>query len=324
MKSGEDQLGLRLAQNQRMTREGRPLQELFQSSVTWLTPLFVVSAMLNVGLTQKPSKIAVHLRNWQYLLRMALANFVVVPALMVFFIGIFGVEPPYALGLIIFSAAAGAPLLIKLTARSQNNIAAGATVQMVLMVGTVLVMPLLLPLLIAGVHVDPGPMITSLLLQMVAPMAVGMILLSTAESFTAAVQPWVARLSNVAMYAMLIATLAGHLDVLGDLQMWSAIGTGAIALFIAFYVGHSMGLGESTQSQIGALGTAQRNTAAAVIVAQGNFEDPLVFLTVVMLNTIMMFLLLTIATLMSKDIKMALLEPLEADPPRRDSGSRQQ
>lgn len=293
------------------------MQEFFQASVSWLTPLFVISAMLNVGLTQRPTKILSHLRNWQYLLRMGLVNFVVVPALMIFFIEVTGVAAPYSVGLTIFAVAAGAPLLIKLAARSQNDIAAGATVQMVLMVGTVLIMPFLLPLLIEGVTVDAWAIASGLLIQMVIPLVVGMVLLTVAETLTAVVQPWVARLSNITLYAMLIATILGNLDALADLQMWGAISTGVVALLVAFFVGHNTGIGHSTDSQIGALGTAQRNTAAAVIVAQGNFEDPLVFLTVILLNTIMMFVLLFLATLMSKDIKMALLEPLEADPPQR-------
>lgn len=295
------------------------MQEFFQAAIGWLTPIFVISAMLNVGLTQKPANIFQHLRNWQYLARMALVNFVVVPALMIFFVGVFGIEEPYAIGLVIFSAAAGAPLLIKLTARSENEIAAGATVQMVLMIGTVFIMPVLLPLIIEGVSVDSWAIASGLIMQMILPLALGMVVLTVAEHFTAIIQPWIARISNIALYTMLVATILGNLNALGDLRMWAAIGTGILALLVAFFVGHNTGLGKETDSQIGALGTAQRNTAAAVIVAQSNFADPLVLLTTVLLNTIMMFILLFVATLMSKDIKMALLEPIEADPPQRRS-----
>lgn len=189
---------------------------------------------------------------------------------------------------------------------------------MVLMIGTVFLMPLLLPLLLEGVTLDSWAIASGLLLQMILPIALGMLLLTFAGSFTAVVQPWIARISNIALYAMLVATLLGNLSALGDLRMWGAILTGVFALMIAFFVGHNTGIGQDTDSQIGALGTAQRNTAAAVIVAQSNFADPLVLLTTVLLNTIMMFILLFIATLMAKDIRMALLEPLEADPPQRN------
>lgn len=42
------------------------MQGFFQAAIGWLTPIFVISAMLNVGLTQKPANIFQHLRNWQY------------------------------------------------------------------------------------------------------------------------------------------------------------------------------------------------------------------------------------------------------------------
>lgn len=296
------------------------MQEFFQSLTGWLAPLFVISAMLNVGLTQNPKRIVRNLRNWQYLARMVLVNFLVVPAIMLFFIEITEVAGPYAIGLTLFSVGAGAPLLIKLTSRSQNEIAAGATVQMVLMVGTVIAMPLLLQVLLDDITVSSWDIVSNLLFQMILPMVVGMVLLTFAESFTAVVQPWVARLSNLALYGMLVTPIFGNLSAFADAQMWITIITGVLALLVAFFIGHNTGIGKETDSQIGALGTAQRNTAAAVIVAQSSFaDDPEVFLTIVLVNTIMMFVLLFLATLMSKDIKLALLEPLEADPPRRQA-----
>lgn len=245
---------------------------------------------------------------------MALVNFIVVPALMIFFVMIFDIEAPHSIGLVISSTAAAAPLLIKLTARSQNEIAAGATVQMVLMIATVFIMPLL----IEGVSVHSWAIVSSLLLHMMLPMVIGMIVLTVAEPLTAVFQPWVARISNIALYAMLIATILSNLGALTDLYMWGAILTGIVGLLVAFGIGHNTGIGKETDSQIGALGTAQRTTAAAVLVTQTNFTDPLVLLTTVLLSTIMMFVRLFIATLMAKDIRLALLEPLEADPPQRN------
>ena len=61
-------------------------------------------------------------------------------------------------------------------------------------------------------------------------------------------------------------------------------------------------------------GTAQRNTAAAIITAQ-SFDDPLVFVTIALLNTLMMFVLLKLATRLGNDSAIAFLEPLEADMP---------
>lgn len=61
--------------------------------------MFVISSMLNVGLTQRPSMIMDHLANWHYLVRMVLVNLIVVPALMAFALELVPLKPAYAAGL---------------------------------------------------------------------------------------------------------------------------------------------------------------------------------------------------------------------------------
>ena len=50
--------------------------EFFRSLVQIVAPLFVVSTMLNVGLTQTLSDIIRHLKNYPFVLKMLVANFV--------------------------------------------------------------------------------------------------------------------------------------------------------------------------------------------------------------------------------------------------------
>ena len=57
--------------------------EFFQTLGSWGVTVFVVTSMLNVGLTQRPSRLLTHLSNKAFLLRMVLLNFLVVPALMI-------------------------------------------------------------------------------------------------------------------------------------------------------------------------------------------------------------------------------------------------
>ena len=90
--------------------------ELLVSIIPYITPIFVVSTMLNVGLTQKLSEILAHLKDVRFVLKMLLANFVLAPLVMMllmFYLAPF--EPTLKAGLLIFSLSAGAPFLIKLT-----------------------------------------------------------------------------------------------------------------------------------------------------------------------------------------------------------------
>lgn len=295
----------------------QPVYEVFQTIGSWGVLVFVISSMLNVGLTQKPAKLVRHLHNRAFLLRMLLLNFIVVPALMISLTQILPLEPIYAAGLVIFSLAAGAPFLIKLTSVSQSDIALGATVLLVLMITSVVVMPAVLPLVLEGVTVDVWAIVEALVVQMLLPLVAGMVLLQVAEPFVSVIQPWVARLSNIALYVMVIAIVLGYLPSMADIELWKALGAGMLVLLLALFLGWTMGDGHGHLMEVGGLGTAQRNTAASLIVAQGSFDDPRVLVVIVLLNTFGVIMLIAAAKLMSKDNRFDFLLPVAADVPQR-------
>ena len=107
----------------------------------YIAPVFVICTMLNVGLTQKLSAIAQHLKNWPFVLKMLAANFVFAPLLMIVVLSFAPFDPPLKAGLLIFSLGAGAPFLIKLTQTAEHELSLGAAVMMLLMVVTVVYMP---------------------------------------------------------------------------------------------------------------------------------------------------------------------------------------
>lgn len=291
--------------------------EFLQSASGYLVTVFVVTSMLNVGLTQKPARILQHLRNYQFLLAMLVVNIVVVPALMIFALRIVPVTPHYEIGLILFGVAAGAPFLIHLTKTSQRDLALGATVLMVLMFSSVLTMPLLLPFLIEGIEVGARQIIAPMLIQMVLPMIIGMLLLQFLESFTAIIQPWVAKISNITLYALIVAVLVGYGGNLLDPQIWVAIAVGLVVLVLAFFIGFMMGDGHDQLKDVGGLGTAQRGTASALIVASDAFDDPLILVIITILNTVGVVVLILAAKWLSPDHRFSFLTPVAADTPER-------
>jgi BASS family bile acid:Na+ symporter len=274
----------------------------FQDLTSYALPVFVIATMFNVGLTQKPSAIGENLRNWHFLVRMLLANFIIVPALMYTLVNLVGdYTPAQSAGLMIMGVCAGAPFLIKLTQTSQNDIALGATVMMVLMVATVLVAPVALPFVIEGLEVDAWSIAQSLFLQMLLPIIVGMIVAQVASSFADSIQPWVARIGNIALYVVLLATIIGYWPEIRDLLGTGAIAGGLVVLLLAFFVGYLFGDGKDHLQDVGGLGTAQRNTAATMIIASDNFTDPTVFVIVSVVNALGIIMLMLIARLLSRD-----------------------
>jgi bile acid:Na+ symporter, BASS family len=238
-------------------------------------PIFVISTMLNVGLTQKLSDILEYLKRWHFFTRMLIANFILAPLLMFVILYSAPFEPVLKAGLLLFSLCAGAPFLIKLTQTSQHDIALGATTMMLLMVITVIYVPVVLPLLLSDITVDAWAIARSLLQQMLLPIAVGMLAVQFLPDLSKTVQPWIAKLGNIALYVMLATTLIGYFP-----NMMDIFGTGAIAASLgfiaaAFGIGYVMGGEEDHLQDVGGLGTAQRNTAACMIIATQNFSDPM-------------------------------------------------
>ena len=279
--------------------------EFFRSLVEIVAPIFVVSTMLNVGLTQKLSDITEHLKNYPFVLKMLLANFVFAPLVMILTLYFAPLGPALKAGLLIFCLCAGAPFLIKLTQTAKQDVALGAAVMMLLMVATVAYVPIVLPMILSGISVDAWAVAKALGLQLLLPIAVGMLAVQFLPDFAKKVQPWVGRLGNVALYALVGATLIGYFP-----NMVGIVGTGAILVGLAFVaaafgIGYMMGAGKDHLQDVGGLATAQRNTAAGMIIAVQNFSsypDVLVMLTLA--NILGIVMLLFIARALSRDNKV--------------------
>jgi BASS family bile acid:Na+ symporter len=278
--------------------------QFLRTAVQYIAPVFVICTMLNVGLTQKPSAIASHLKNYSFVLKMLLANFVFAPLVMIVALYFAPFDPAIKAGLLIFCLGAGAPFLIKLTQTAEHDLSLGAAVMMVLMVVTVPYMPLVLPRLLSGISVDALAIGKALLLQMLLPIGVGMLLAQFLPGLSKKAQPLVGTVGNLAMYAMVVATLIGYFPNLLKIIGTGAFLVGLLFVLAAFGFGYLAGRGKDHLEDVGGLGTAQRNTAAGVIVAIQNFPDPNVFVMLTLANILGIVMLLFIAKALSRDNKV--------------------
>jgi BASS family bile acid:Na+ symporter len=278
--------------------------EFFRSAVQIVAPIYVISTMLNVGLTQKLSNITEHLSNYSFVLKMLLANFVLAPLLMIVALYFAPFDPALKAGLLIFSLCAGAPFLIKLTQTAKQDVALGAAVMMLLMVVTVDYTPIVLPMILSAINVDGWAIARTLLLQMLLPIAAGIVVVQFLTVFAKKIQPWIGWLSNITLYILIAATLIGYFP-----NMKGIIGTGAILVGLAFVaaafgIGYLAGAGKDHLEDVGGLGTAQRNTAAGIIIAVQNFSDRNVLVMLTLANTLGIVMLLFVAKALSRDNKV--------------------
>src|SRR6201982_3941585 len=146
------------------------------SKVVPITMLaFVVSSMLAVGLSLTIRQIVTPLRNGKLVFLALLANFVLMPVAALAIARLLRLDQPLGTALLLLGAAAGAPFLPKLASIAKSNLAFAVGLMVLLMVLTVAYMPLVLPLLLENVTVDPMKIARSLLLLMLLPLGVGLL-----------------------------------------------------------------------------------------------------------------------------------------------------
>jgi BASS family bile acid:Na+ symporter len=155
----------------------------------------------------------------------------------------------------------------------------------VLMVITVGYMPIVLPLLLEGVSVNPANIARSLILLMLVPLAIGLALKAWQPATAGRVRAFVAPVSSISMIFVVVLTTAGHLGSM--VSILGSFGIVAAVIFVAlcFGIGWMLGGPGADTRGVLSLGTAQRNTAAALVVAGQNFSDAkvVVMITVVMI-----------------------------------------
>lgn len=264
-------------------------------------PVFIFLTMANIGLTQHPRKILEHWRNWPFLLKMLAANFIAAPGIMYLLLQIWPLEPQFMAGLFVYSMCAGAPFLIKLTATSEHDMALGAATMLLLVLGTIVIAPVALPAILSRLEVDGGAMAWTLVRQLLLPIVGGALVAHFAPDFTKRIQPWVAKIGNIALYVVIGATLLGYLPQMGPIVRSGALLLGLAFVLAAFGIGYLAGWGSDVLEDIGGLATAQRNTAAAMLIAVSSFSDPTVFVLITLVNTIGIAVLLGVARFLKRD-----------------------
>ena len=261
------------------------ITELLIKGANLSVVVFVVSSTLSVGLGLTVPQIVAPLRNGRLVVLSLLANFVLAPVAAIGLSKLFGLDQPLAIGLLLVGVAGGAPFLIKLADIAKANMAFAVGLMVVLMVLTVGYMPIVLPMLLEGVAVSPAAIAKSLILLMLIPLALGLALRAWLPQGAARVRAVVAPVSSISMIFVIVLTTAGHfgsmLTILGSFGILAAV----IFVAICFGIGWTLG-GPGTDTRgVLSLGTAQRNTAAALVVAGQNFSDAkvVVMITVVMI-----------------------------------------
>ncbi|MCA4756379.1 bile acid:sodium symporter [Mycolicibacterium fortuitum] len=251
---------------------------------------FVVSSTLAVGLSLTVGQIVAPLKNIRLVALSLTANFVLAPLAAFGLWKAFGLDEPLGIGLLLCGLAAGAPFLIKLAEFAKADMAFAVGLMVLLMVVTVGYVPLVLPVFVAGTAVNPARIAVSLVVLMLIPLAAGLALRARGPGIAARFRPVIGKVSTLSMILVVVLTIAAHFNSV--LSVFGTFGILAAVVYTMICAGIGWLLGGSAARDVLALGTAQRNAAAAFVVAGQNFDDPkvVVMITVVLIVEFLMLL----------------------------------
>src|SRR5205814_2067176 len=100
---------------------------------------------------------------------------------------------------------------------------------LLLTVGTVVFLPIALPILIPGQSADPWPILRPLLLTMLLPLTVGILIRNRSHRWASRLRLVVGLLSNVSMVLAVVVLIIIHFQA-----MIGTFGSGAVAVAVLF------------------------------------------------------------------------------------------
>jgi bile acid:Na+ symporter, BASS family len=270
------------------------LQRLADLSVL----VFVVGSMLAMGMSQRLAEVVAPLRRPLTIVLALVVNFMLSPLLALALIRIIPLQPAHATGLLLLSAAAGAPFLPKLAEICGGNLAYSVALMMLLMGGSTLFMPSVLPLIAPGLQTDPWAVAKPLLVLMLIPLGIGFALALAGASWLEHLLAFVRRLSNLALVLLVVLLIGLNLKtLLGTLGSF-AVATYTVYLLAIMTAAYLLGAADAPTRNVFALGAGCRNVPAALVIARANSDDPAVTVMLIVAFVVTLVVLLVLARAM--------------------------
>ena len=274
--------------------------ELMQKATPFAMLVFVLSSMVAMGLDLTVGQIVAPLRNARLVVLSLLVNFVLMPIGALALAALLRLDQPLGVGLLLLGAAAGAPFLPKLAQIAKGNLAFGVGLMVLLMVVTVGFLPLVLPSLLPGVTVNPAQIARSLFLLMLLPLAGALAVKAYFANVAARTKPLLDRLSNLGLIVLVLLITVANVNNVLAIFGTRGILAGLLFIAIGFVIGWLLGGPDTSTRRVLALGTAQRNIAAALVVGSPSFSDPKVVVMVVVVAIVGLLILMPLSRMLAK------------------------
>ncbi|MDD1666963.1 MAG: bile acid:sodium symporter [Methanomicrobiales archaeon] len=239
--------------------------------------VFVLSSMFLTGLSATPGDLLEPVRDRRLLGVALCTNFVLVPLLALVLIALIPMNEQLAGGLLLVSIAAGAPTTMKVAQVTGGNVARAVSLTILMTMVTIVIMPLLLPIILPWAQADPLEVTRNLVVLILIPIILGLLLRSRSPALAGRLTPVMDWTSDISTAIILLTLGIVFLLRLGGFA-GSSSGALAIPVAILFTLG-ALGLGyllggfsEGSREEI-AFGAGSRNITAALVVIFASYSN---------------------------------------------------
>ena len=235
--------------------------------------IFVLGTMISMGLSLTVAQVTGPLRNMRFVIMALVINFLIVPAAAYILTLIIPMNETLVTGLILVALAGGAPALPKLAEIAGVDTAAATGLMVLLIVATIIIMPIVLPLLLSGVEVGFWDIASGLIVMLLIPLGLSLFVRARWQPIAETAQPYFAQASTFSLILLIVLMLVLNFSSIISLFGSGGLLASIILVIIALAAGYLLGGPGASNKWVQSLGAGQRNIAAAMVVATMNFGD---------------------------------------------------
>lgn len=268
--------------------------------------IFTVTNLAAMGLEINKSEAFKALKNPRFVTLIIVWGWIVGPAIAWGLTKIIPLSDSYAAGLLLISLAPTAPFFPLMVTKARGDMSSAGAFILVATIGTVVFLPLLVPVLINGLTVSVWGLSKPLLTMVLLPLIVGFGIKVFKEPIAVMIAPTIKKIGT--LFLLITAVLTFWLY---GKEMLSAVGSFAIGAQVLFFVAITFlsykipfGLKKTQRSGM-ALGMCTRNIAAVFVAYFGITDpEPGVFVMIVLVVPLALIVALIAAKIFAKDAEI--------------------
>ena len=226
---------------------------------------FMAGNLMEMGLRLNLPDAIKGLKDIKFVIYTLLWGFVLGPVIALVISRIMPIDEPLAIGLILMSLAPCAPFVPIFVTKAKGDLGYTAAYMFLVAIGTIILMPIGVPLLVKGLTVTAWAIAKPLIIMILIPLLIGMAIRGRSLKTADLMQPVVKKITmlfTVLVFVLLIIIyFKGIVSVMGSL----AIATQLIFFFVLTTLSYVSGFGlKHEQKIVLSIGNSTRNLGAAV------------------------------------------------------------